>query len=62
MTAIIDGASGPSPSRYGDQRQADEARQARWLFDLEQALFEQGLKPYRPAAPEAARRGGWHGI
>jgi len=52
MTAMIDAAGGVPSARSGDLRQMDDTRQARWLYDLEQALLEQGLKPYRAAEEE----------
>ncbi|KRB99153.1 hypothetical protein [Duganella sp. Root198D2] len=72
MTAMIDAAGGALTARNGDVRQMDGTRQARWLYDLEQALLEQGLKPYQAsddeqpgaragqdALPNKAQRAAW---
>lgn len=53
MTLMIETAGAAPAGRRAEPQQAGGQSQARWLLDLEQALLEQGLKPYQGAREEA---------
>lgn len=52
MTSINETANAAPPVRRGEWREMDGKGHARWMFDLEQALLEQGMKPYQAARQE----------